>query len=362
MIETGDNIINNIITICEGHMTDTNTAQTPNAAPRKPVVFSGIQPTNVLHIGNYIGSLRNFSALQDDYDCLYCIVDLHAITIRQDPTELRKRCLSLAALYLASGLDPNKSVIYCQSHVSQHSELSWILGCNTYVGELSRMTQYKDKMRKHADNINAGLLTYPVLMAADIILYNADRVPVGADQKQHLELTRDIAIRFNNAYGATFVVPEPLIQKTGSKIMSLAEPTRKMSKSDPDDTMITLLDTPDAVRRKLKRAVTDSDAEIRFDAENKPGVSNLLTIYASLTNVTAEAAADEFQGKGYGELKSRVADVVVATLEPIQREHSKWMADKKALMAVLTDGADKARRIAVRTMSKVRRKVGLAEV
>ena len=234
------------------------------APAKKPVIFSGIQPSGTLTLGNYIGALRNFSRLQDDYDCIYCIVDEHAITVRQNPADLRRRCLELAAIYIASGIDPKKSLIFCQSHVSGHAELGWILSCFTYMGELNRMTQFKAKSAAHADNINAGLFTYPVLMAADILLYQANLVPVGADQKQHLELCRDIAMRFNGVYGDVFTIPEGYIPKTGARVMSLQEPTKKMSKSDPEETFISLLDTPDNVRRKLKRAVTDSDGEIRF--------------------------------------------------------------------------------------------------
>ena len=238
--------------------------ETP-VAPQKKIIFSGIQPSGTLTLGNYIGALRNFKKLEDEYQCIYCVVDMHAITVRQEAAALRKRCLELAGIYIASGLDPKKNVIYCQSHVSGHAELSWILNCFTYMGELNRMTQFKDKSAKHADNINAGLFTYPVLMASDILLFQTDLVPIGADQKQHLELTRDIAQRFNGVYGDVFTIPEGYFGKVGSRIMSLQEPTRKMSKSDPEDTFIALLDPPDVIRRKVKRAVTDSDAEIRFD-------------------------------------------------------------------------------------------------
>ena len=250
---------------------------------RKQVIFSGIQPSGMLTIGNYIGALSRFSQLQDDYDCIYCVVDEHAITVRQNPADLRRRCLELIALYIASGLDPEKSILYCQSHVSAHAELAWILNCYTYMGELSRMTQFKDKSAKHAENINAGLFTYPVLMAADILLYQTNLVPIGADQKQHLELCRDIAQRFNGVYGDVFTIPEPLISKTGARVMSLQEPEKKMSKSDLGEGSIFLLDDPDTIRRKIKRAVTDSDSTIRFDPENKPGVSNLLSIISALS-------------------------------------------------------------------------------
>ena len=330
-------------------------------AENKKIIFSGIQPSGTLTLGNYIGALRNFKLLEDEYQCIYCVVDMHAITVRQDPAALRRRCLELAAIYIASGLDPKKNVIYCQSHVSGHAELAWILNCFTYMGELQRMTQFKDKAQKHADNINAGLFTYPTLMAADILLYQTDLVPIGADQKQHLELTRDIAQRFNGVYGDVFTVPEGYFGKVGSRIMSLQDPTRKMSKSDPEDTFISLLDPPDAIRRKVKRAVTDSEADIRFDPVNKPGVSNLLSIIAALTGQSVEEAAAELQGQGYGKLKDRVSECVIETLAPLQSEHRRLMADKAYLQGVLKENADIANGMALRTLRKVQRKVGFAE-
>ena len=330
-------------------------------AENKKIIFSGIQPSGTLTLGNYIGALRNFKLLEDEYRCIYCVVDMHAITVRQDPAALRRRCLELAAIYIASGLDPKKNVIYCQSHVSAHAELAWILNCFTYMGELQRMTQFKDKAQKHADNINAGLFTYPTLMAADILLYQTDLVPIGADQKQHLELTRDIAQRFNGVYGDVFTVPEGYFGKVGSRIMSLQDPTRKMSKSDPEDTFISLLDPPDAIRRKVKRAVTDSEADIRFDPANKPGVSNLLSIIAALTGQSVEAAAAELRGQGYGKLKDRVSECVIETLAPLQSEHRRLMADKAYLQGVLKDNAEIANGMALRTLRKVQRKVGFAE-
>ncbi len=330
-------------------------------AETKKIIFSGIQPSGTLTLGNYIGALRNFKLLEDEYQCIYCVVDMHAITVRQDPAALRRRCLELAAIYIASGLDPKKNVIYCQSHVSGHAELAWILNCFTYMGELQRMTQFKDKAQKHADNINAGLFTYPTLMAADILLYQTDLVPIGADQKQHLELTRDIAQRFNGVYGDVFTVPEGYFGKVGSRIMSLQDPTRKMSKSDPEDTFISLLDPPDAIRRKVKRAVTDSEADIRFDPANKPGVSNLLSIIAALTGQSVEEAAAELQGQGYGKLKDRVSECVIETLAPLQSEHKRLMADKAYLQGVLKENADIANGMALRTLRKVQRKVGFAE-
>lgn len=327
----------------------------------KKIIFSGIQPSGTLTLGNYIGALRNFKLLEDEYQCIYCVVDMHAITVRQDPAALRRRCLELAAIYIASGLDPKKNVIYCQSHVSGHAELAWILNCFTYMGELQRMTQFKDKAQKHADNINAGLFTYPTLMAADILLYQTDLVPIGADQKQHLELTRNIAQRFNGIYGDVFTVPEGYFGKVGSRIMSLQDPSRKMSKSDPEETFISLLDPPDAIRRKVRRAVTDSEADIRFDPENKPGVSNLLSIIAALTGQSVEEAAAELQGQGYGKLKDRVSECVIETLAPLQSEHKRLMADKAYLQGVLAENAEIANRMALRTLRKVQRKVGFAE-
>ena len=327
---------------------------------KKQIIFSGIQPSGTLTLGNYIGALRNFSLLQDDYDCIYCIVDMHAITVRQNPADLRRRCMELAAIYIASGLDPKKSLIYCQSHVSGHAELGWILNCFTYMGELNRMTQYKDKAAKHADNINAGLFTYPVLMAADILLYQTNLVPVGVDQKQHLELCRDIAQRFNGVYGNVFTVPEPYIAKVGAKIMSLQEPTRKMSKSDPEDTFIALLDDPDTIRRKIKRAVTDSDGEIRFDPEAKPGVSNLLSIMSALGAGGIDSLCADMAGQGYGALKTRTADCVIAALEPLQAEYKRLIADKGYLQNVLNENAQTANYLATKTLRKVQKKIGFA--
>ena len=326
----------------------------------KKTIFSGIQPSGTLTLGNYIGALRNFTLLQDEYNCIYCVVDMHAITVRQNPADLRRRCLELAATYIACGLDPKKNIIYCQSHVSGHAELGWILNCYTYMGELQRMTQYKDKAAKHADNINAGLFTYPVLMAADILLYQADLVPIGADQKQHLELTRDIAQRFNGVYGDVFTVPEGYFGKVGSRVMSLQEPTRKMSKSDPEDCYIAILDPADVIRRKVKRAVTDSDAEIRYDPENKPGVSNLLSIIAAMTGDSIENVVNDLAGQGYGTLKNRVSECVIETLAPIQEEHKRLMADKAYLQGILDENAQRANAIAMRTLRKVQKKIGFA--
>ena len=326
----------------------------------KKTIFSGIQPSGILTLGNYLGAVKNWLALQDEYDCYYCVVDLHAITVRQDPATLRRRTLDTMAILIASGIDPKKNVLYMQSHVSAHAELAWLLNCFTYMGELSRMTQFKEKSAKAGDNINAGLFTYPVLMAADILLYQADLVPVGVDQKQHLELTRDIAIRFNNIYGGVFTVPEPYIPKAGAKIMSLQEPEKKMSKSDENENaFISLLDPPDAIARKLRRAVTDSDGEIRY-AEEKPGVSNLLTIYSVLTGKTVAESEKDFAGQGYGVLKQGVTDAVVAALEPLQKRYQEVRGDKAFLESVMTENAEKAAYVARKTLSKVQRKIGLA--
>ena len=327
---------------------------------RKPVIFSGIQPSGMLTLGNFIGALSRFSQLQDDYDCIYCVVDEHAITVRQNPADLRRRCLELIALYIASGLDPEKSILYCQSHVSAHAELGWILNCFTYMGELNRMTQFKDKSAKHAENINAGLFTYPVLMAADILLYQTAYVPIGADQKQHLELCRDIAQRFNAIYGDVFTIPEPLISKTGARIMSLQEPDKKMSKSDLGEGSVFLLDDPDTIRRKIRRAVTDSETEIRFDPDSKPGVSNLLSIISALSGESIESICADLSGQGYGALKNRAADCAIAALEPLQAEFKRLIADKDYLMKVLSDNAQKASSLASRTMRKVQKKIGFA--
>ena len=328
----------------------------------KPILYSGIQPSGTITLGNYIGAIRNFVKLEKDYDCLFSMADLHALTVRQDPAALRRRTAELTAMYIAAGLDPEKNIIYCQSHVPQHAELAWILNCFTYMGELSRMTQFKDKSAKHQDNINAGLFTYPVLMAADILLYQTKVVPVGVDQKQHLEITRDIASRFNGLYGDVFVMPEPYIPKATAKIMSLTEPTKKMSKSDPDESMISLADAPDAIRRKLKRAVTDSDGAIRYDPENKPGVSNLLSIYAAMAGVTPEQAAEELSGQGYGVLKEKVAEAVIEVLSPIQDEYRRLIADKAYIHDVLQKNAERAQALARRTLRKVYKKVGLYQL
>ncbi|MBQ3040397.1 MAG: tryptophan--tRNA ligase [Clostridia bacterium] len=328
----------------------------------KKVVFSGVQPSGNLTIGNYLGAIRNFSAFSDEYHCYYCVVDMHAITVRQNPAELRRRTYETLALYMACGLDPDKNTLFIQSHVPQHAELGWILDCYTMFGELSRMTQFKDKSAKNADNINAGLFTYPALMAADILLYQTELVPVGIDQKQHLELARDIANRFNQVYGETFVVPEGYIPREGAKICSLQDPTKKMSKSDTNENaVVRILDTKDDIIRKFKRAVTDSDNRIIF-AEDKPGISNLLTIYSCMTGKTIEEAQAQFNGMGYGDFKIAVGETVADGLAPVREEFARLMADKAYLEQIMKQGAEEAYRNARRTMSKVRRKIGFTEI
>ena len=327
---------------------------------RKKRIFSGIQPSGELTLGSYMGALKSWVDMQEEYDCVYCIVDMHAITVRQNPAELRRRALAQLAQYIACGLDPEKSILFIQSHVPQHAELAWVLGCYTQFGELSRMTQFKQKSQQHADNITAGLFTYPVLMAADILLYQADAVPVGADQKQHVELCRDVAGRFNGIYGDVFTLPEPFIPKLGARIMSLGNPENKMSKSDPDGCVF-LMDSPDDIRRKLKRAVTDSETSVRFDPAAKPGVSNLLTIYCAASGKTLEEAEAEFAGAGYGVFKPAVADAVIALTDPIRAEAGRLMKDKAYLEGVYRAGAERASRIAQRTLRKVYKKVGFVE-
>ena len=325
----------------------------------KKIVFSGVQPSGNLTIGNYLGAIKNFSRFSDDYKTFYCVVDLHAITVRQVPAELRRRTYETLALYMACGLDETKNTLFVQSHVPAHAELGWMLDCYTMFGELSRMTQFKDKSQKHSENINAGLFTYPTLMAADILLYQTDLVPVGIDQKQHLELARDIALRFNQIYSDTFTVPEGYISTDTMKIMSLAEPTAKMSKSDENqNAVVYILDSKDDVMRKFKRAVTDSEAEVRYDPQNKPGVSNLITIYGAFTGKTAEETEREFSGKGYGDFKAAVGEACADGLAPVREEFARLMADKAHLEAVMKNGAEEASFYARKTMSKVRRKIG----
>lgn len=328
------------------------------AAEAKKIVFSGIQPSGGITLGNYLGALKNWITLQDDYNCVYSLVDLHAITVRQEPATLRRNTLNAYALLLACGIDTEKSIFFVQSHVPAHAELAWILNCYTQFGELSRMTQFKDKSAKHADNINAGLFTYPTLMAADILLYQADLVPVGADQKQHLELSRDIAARFNGIYGQTFTVPDGYIPKTGARIMSLLDPTRKMSKSDESEgAYIGMLDKPDEIMRKFRRAVTDSEACVRY-AEGKDGINNLMGIYSCVTGKTYEEIEREFEGKGYGDFKTAVGEAVVSHLRPIQEEFARLSADKSYIEQCYTEGAQKAASLAARTLRKAMKKVG----
>ncbi|SHE37398.1 tryptophanyl-tRNA synthetase [Lactonifactor longoviformis DSM 17459] len=327
----------------------------------KKILFSGMQATGNLTLGNYLGALKNWVNLSDEYECFYSVVDMHSITVRQDPATLRKRARALLTLYIAAGLDPKKNCIYYQSHVSGHAELSWILNCFTYMGELNRMTQFKDKSAKHADNINAGLFTYPVLMAADILLYQADVVPVGIDQMQHLELTRDIAIRFNNLYGDVFTVPEAYIGKVGAKIMSLQEPCKKMSKSDENPNgSIYLMDDPDTIIRKCKRAVTDSEACVAYRDE-QPGVKNLIDIYSACTGKTPSEVESEFEGKGYGDFKMAVGEAVVSILKPLQDRVKELEADKAYIDSIIKENAEKANYYAAKTLRKVQRKVGFPD-
>ena len=327
----------------------------------KKVLYSGMQATGTLTLGNYLGALKNWVELTDEYECIYGVMDLHSLTVRQVPAEFRKNARALYALYVAAGLDPEKNCIYYQSHVSGHAELAWILNCFTYMGELNRMTQFKDKSAKHADNINAGLFTYPVLMAADILLYQADVVPVGIDQMQHLELTRDIATRFNNIYGDVFTIPEAYIGKVGAKIMSLQDPSKKMSKSDENPNgSIYLMDDPDTIIRKCKRAVTDSEANIAYRDE-QPGLKNLIDIYCACVGKTPDEAVKEFEGRGYGELKMAVGEAVVSVLKPLQDEVARLEKDKAYLDSIIKENGEKASYYANKTLRKVQRKVGFPD-
>lgn len=331
-------------------------------ADKKKILYSGMQATGKLTLGNYMGALKNWMTLNEEYECFFGVMDLHSLTVRQEPAEFRKRARDLFALYVAAGLDPEKNCIYFQSHVSSHAELSWILSCFTYMGELNRMTQFKDKAAKHADNINAGLYTYPVLMAADILLYQANVVPVGKDQLQHLEITRDIAQRFNSIYGDVFTIPEAYMGKAGAKIMSLQDPTRKMSKSDENaNASVYLMDDADTVRRKFKRAVTDSEAEVRYDWDNKPGISNLMDIYGATTGKTTDEIEKEFAGKGYGDFKMAVGDAVAAMLTPMQTRFEELIKDKEYLDKMIKQNDEKAYYFSQKTLRKVKKKVGLTE-
>lgn len=329
---------------------------------KKKSMLSGIQPSGDLHLGNYLGAVKNWGARADEFDCYYFMADLHTLTVRQDPKLLRRRSLEQLAQYIACGIDPEKNVLFLQSHVHEHAELGWILNCYTMFGELSRMTQFKDKCAKNADNINGGLFTYPSLMAADILLYQADYVPVGEDQRQHCELTRDIAVRFNNIYGETFKVPEAYVPKAGARVMGLGNPTSKMSKSDPNGCVF-LMEKPEDIARKFKRAITDSDTEncVHFDPANKPGVSNLMNIYSAVTGKSIDEIEREFEGQGYGVFKPAVGDAVIETLRPIREEATRLLDDKAYLCSVYTEGAQKASVIARKTLRKVYKKVGLVE-
>lgn len=325
----------------------------------KKVLYSGMQATGTLTLGNYLGALKNWISLCDDYECFYGVMDLHSLTVRQNPTEFRQNARKLYALYVAAGLDPEKNCIYYQSHVPAHAQLAWVLDCFTYMGELNRMTQFKDKAAKHADNINAGLYTYPVLMAADILLYQADVVPVGVDQKQHLEITRDIAERFNNLYGEVFTIPEAYFGKNSAKVMSLQDPTKKMSKSDENvNATILLLDDKDTIIRKFKRAVTDSEAEVRY-GEDKPGISNLMEIYGCITGKTDDEISAEFSGKGYGDFKLAVGETVADELAPLQKRYEELLKDKAYIDGCIKENDAKAAYFANKTLRKVHKKIGL---
>ena len=326
----------------------------------KKIILSGIQSTGNLHLGNYIGAVKNWVKMQDEYECNYMIANLHALTVRRDPEELKENTLKIIAEYIAAGIDPEKSTIFIQSQVHEHAELGWILDCYTYMGELSRMTQFKDKSAKHADNINAGLFTYPALMAGDILLYQADVVPVGEDQRQHLEITRDIAERFNKLYGETFKIPEAYTPKAGARIMGLQDPTSKMSKSStlPNDTIL-LIDTPEEITKKIKKAVTDSEGIVKFDVQNKPGVSNLMNIYSVIKGISIEDVEKEFEGKNYGEFKSAVAEALIKELEPFRSKYNELMENKEYLTKIYTDGSKKAEEKARKTLRLVYDRIGL---
>ncbi|KPU27738.1 tryptophanyl-tRNA synthetase [Caloranaerobacter sp. TR13] len=327
----------------------------------KKVILSGVKPSGELTLGNYLGAIKNWVMLQDEYDCYYCIVDLHAITVPQVPKDLRRNTLEILAQYIASGIDPEKNTIFIQSHVSEHAELAWVFNCLTYMGELNRMTQFKEKSRKNEANLNAGLFTYPVLMAADILLYQADLVPVGEDQKQHLELARDIAKRFNNRYSETFKIPEVYISKVGARIMSLQDPTSKMSKSDDNENgYILLKDSPDVIRRKIKRAVTDSLNRVKY-CDEQPGIKNLITIYSKLSGDSIEEIEKRYEGQGYAKFKADLAEVVVEGLRPLREKFEDLMKNKDYLEKVYIEGANKAQRVARKTISKVYRKVGFIQ-
>ncbi len=326
----------------------------------KKIILSGIQSTGKLTLGNYLGAINNWVHMQEEYDCYYMIANLHTLTVRNDPEELRNNTLKILATYIAAGLDPEKNTLFIQSQVKEHAELGWILDCYTYMGELSRMTQFKDKAAKHADNINAGLFTYPALMAADILLYQADLVPVGEDQRQHLEITRDLAERFNKLYGKTFVVPEAYVRKESARIMGLQDPESKMSKSatNPND-VIFIEDEPEVIMKKFKKAVTDSENRIKFDPEKKPGVSNLMQIYSAITDKNMQEIEAEFEGKGYGDFKVAVANSVIDNLKPVQEKYKEILQNKDYLKEIYTKGAESARKLASKTLEDVKNKIGI---
>ncbi|KGK88860.1 tryptophan--tRNA ligase [Clostridium sp. HMP27] len=329
---------------------------------QKKVIFSGIQPSGELTLGNYLGALKNWVKLQDQYDCYYCIVDMHAITVKQEPKDLRRRTLEVLSIYIAAGIDPEKNTLFIQSHVPAHAEAAWLLNCNTYMGELSRMTQFKDKSQRYGNNISAGLFNYPVLMVADILLYQADLVPVGVDQKQHLELTRDVAERFNNTYSETFKIPEPYIPEAGAKIMDLQEPTKKMSKSsDNPNSYILIMDPPEVIRKKVSRAVTDSLGVVKYNDE-QPGVKNLMTILSVIKGKTMEEIEKEYEGQGYAQFKKDVAEAIVMELEPIQKKVKDLVANKEYLESIYKKGAEKASYVANKTLRKMQKKIGFIPV
>ena len=328
---------------------------------KKKIVFSAIQPSGTITLGNYLGAVKNWVAMQDEFNCIYALADLHTITVRQEPAQFRKNIIDAYASILACGIDAEKSLFFMQSHVTTHAQLAWLLNCYTQFGELSRMTQFKDKSAKHADNVNAGLFTYPALMAADILLYQADMVPVGADQKQHLELTRNIAERFNGLYGNEFKVPEPYIPKSGARVMSLQDPTKKMSKSDENvNACVTLMDSPETIMKKFKRAVTDSEAKVRY-AEGKDGINNLMTIYSAVTGLTFEQMEKDFDGKGYGDFKTAVGEAVVEELRPVRERYDKYIADKSYMQECYRKADEIAQKFSQRTLDKAMKKIGFVK-
>lgn len=330
-----------------------------NQIEQKKIIFSGIKPSGDLTLGNYLGAIKNWVKLQDQYDCYYCVVDLHAITVKQTPSDLRKRTLEVLAIYIASGIDPNKNTLFIQSHVSAHCEASWLLTCNSYMGELGRMTQYKDKSQKMGESIGCGLFNYPVLMAADILLYNSNLVPVGKDQIQHLELARDLATRFNNTYSQTFTIPEGYVPKEGAKIMDLQDPSKKMSKSEENpNCYILIMDTPEVIRKKISRAVTDSIGVINY-SDDQPGVKNLINIICSIKNITPEKVVENYKGKGYSDLKNDVSDIIIEELFPIQERVKTLLSDRKYLEDIYRNGAQKANYISNKTLRKMQKKIGL---